>query len=232
MSINGVDIRKFGSTPHGGFKPQHDPYYGRKPVDAALTVGVGETENTPAEDFAVRERKQSVLEFSEDPFQLITGTGHRQSISSEAVVGVANAATGEQRRRSSAVAPDAVRHGSGGSWQGLSQQRPQYPGYGGAVGGGERLEPIVSRADAEEGGGVGGVGGDRNVVGGDVNGAGSHAGMSSGGGAFGAGAGERSGQSQHARVHDATTQGHNHGSHGLVSEDPLDVAPDDTRVVV
>lgn len=70
MSVNGVDLRKFSLSATGGFKPQNDPYYGRKKVDKALTKGIGETYNTPAEDFAVRERKQSILEFSSDPFQV------------------------------------------------------------------------------------------------------------------------------------------------------------------
>jgi hypothetical protein len=70
MSVNGVDLRKFGTKADSGFKPSSDPFYGRKPVDSKLTQGIGETYNTPAEDYAVRERKQSILEFSSDPFQV------------------------------------------------------------------------------------------------------------------------------------------------------------------
>ena len=32
MSVNGVDVRKFSKSSHGGMEPQADPYYGRKPV--------------------------------------------------------------------------------------------------------------------------------------------------------------------------------------------------------
>jgi hypothetical protein len=65
-----VDIRKFGTKATGGMTPANDPYYGRKPVDSAQTKGVGELDQTPAEAYAVRERKQSVVNFSNDPFQV------------------------------------------------------------------------------------------------------------------------------------------------------------------
>ena len=70
-----------------------------------MTKGIGETGNTPAQDFSVRERKQSVVNFSSDPFQLVTGRGNRQSISGGGALEAANAAT--ERRRSSAVGPNA-----------------------------------------------------------------------------------------------------------------------------
>lgn len=46
---------------------------------AAQIEGVGETYNTPAEDYAIRERKQSAVNFSTDPFQVcnsMAGTGN------------------------------------------------------------------------------------------------------------------------------------------------------------
>lgn len=70
MSVNGVDIRKFGMKADSGWKPANDPYYGRKSVSAAHTQGIGETYNTPAEDYAIRDRKMSAVNFSDDPFQV------------------------------------------------------------------------------------------------------------------------------------------------------------------
>lgn len=58
---------------------------------------------TPAEQFEVRERKQSLFQLSSDPFDVVANR-HRQSISG-ATTGASAAAT---RRRSSAVAPDAA----------------------------------------------------------------------------------------------------------------------------
>jgi len=123
LSINGVDVRRFSNSATGGFKPQSDPYYGRKPVSSKLTKGIGETGQTPAESFEVRERKQSIVNFSSDPFQLVSGQGHRASISAGHVAGAAAAAT---RRRSSAAAPD---------WH--------HSGFDGA----KKLEPIESRPE-------------------------------------------------------------------------------------
>lgn len=34
MSVNGVDIRKFGMRADGGWHPANDPYYGRKSVSS------------------------------------------------------------------------------------------------------------------------------------------------------------------------------------------------------
>src|SRR5271163_1526820 len=97
---DGSDARRFSKT----WKPLNDPYYGRKPIDKKETVGVGETGYTPAEEYEVRERKQSLFQLSSDPFQALTGSGHRQSIS--AVGG--DVAVQASRRRSSAVAPHTV----------------------------------------------------------------------------------------------------------------------------
>ena len=38
MSVNGVDLRKFGTKADSGFKPSSDPYYGRKQVDSMFDV--------------------------------------------------------------------------------------------------------------------------------------------------------------------------------------------------
>ncbi len=78
-----------------------------------LTKDVGQTGFSQAEEFEVRERKQSLVNFSSDPFQLLTGTGHRQSVSG----GVVSGAAAEARRRSSLVpgfaAAAAAKHRSG-----------------------------------------------------------------------------------------------------------------------
>jgi hypothetical protein len=94
-----------------------------------LTKGIGETGQTEAEAFEVRERKQSIVNFSTDPFQLISGTGHRASVSAGPVSGAAAAAT---RRRSSAAAPDHM--GSQGQY---------HSGYDGD----SKLAPIQSRPE-------------------------------------------------------------------------------------
>lgn len=83
-----------------------------------------------AEDFEVRDRKQSVFDLSSDPFQQISGAGHRQSVSGPAVAGAADA-----RRRSSAVAPDAARATANAG-------HGHHSGYQG-----ETLAPIQSRTD-------------------------------------------------------------------------------------
>lgn len=58
---------------------------------------------TPAEAFEVRERKQSLFQLSDDPFDVLAGR-HRQSVS-----GVASSASADaSRRRSSATAQDAA----------------------------------------------------------------------------------------------------------------------------
>jgi hypothetical protein len=83
-----------------------------------------------AEAYEQRDNKTAFAEFSGDPFQQITGQGHRQSVS-----GIAGpAAAAAARRRSSAVAPDAtpaVTH--------------HHSGYDGDY----RLNTVESRADDE-----------------------------------------------------------------------------------
>jgi hypothetical protein len=85
---------------------------------------------TPAEQFEVRERKQSLFQLSSDPFDVIAGR-NRQSVSG-ATTGASAAAT--TRRRSSAVAPDAAAAAAG----------HHHSGYDG-----DKLETIVSRADGQ-----------------------------------------------------------------------------------
>lgn len=138
-SVNGVDVRRFSTSRNSGMEPQDDPYYGRKPVSSALTKGIGETGMTPAETYEVRERKQSVVNFSGDPFQQLTGAGHRQSISSGHVAGAAAAAT---RRRSSA-APNGL----------PAAQGQHHSGYDGD----KTLAPIESRPELPPVKGVGGM---------------------------------------------------------------------------
>ena len=96
-----------------------------------LTKGIGETGNTPAEDYSIRERKQSVVNFSGDPFQQLVGQGHRQSVSGGQALEAANQAT--ERRRSSAVGPNAS------SAAARATQRSGYDGGG--------LAPIQSRPE-------------------------------------------------------------------------------------
>jgi hypothetical protein len=99
-------------------------------IVAAETHGVGELDTTPAEQYEVRERKQSLFQLSSDPFDVLANR-HRQSISGDAI-GVSAAAT---RRRSSAVAPDAA--------AAMAAAGQHHSGYDG-----NKLETIVSRADA------------------------------------------------------------------------------------
>lgn len=100
---DGSDARTFSNT----ITPRHDPFYGRKKINEKDIRGVGDTGNTPAEDYDARDRKQSMFQLSGDPFSELSGSGHRQSISA-ASTGASAAAT--QRRRSSAVAPHEQHH--------------------------------------------------------------------------------------------------------------------------
>jgi hypothetical protein len=86
---------------------------------------------TPAEQFEVRERKQSLFQLSSDPFDVLANR-HRQSVSG-ATTGASAAAT---RRRSSAVAPDAT--------AAVAAAGHTHSGYDG----GHKLETIVSKVDA------------------------------------------------------------------------------------
>lgn len=97
-SVNGVDVRKFSK---GTWEPPNDPYYSRKRTSKEEIHGVGEIDLTPAEVYEQRERKQSLVQFSGDPFQQLVGAGHRSSSISGAAAGASTAAT--VRRRSSAA---------------------------------------------------------------------------------------------------------------------------------
>jgi len=129
-SLTGADVRKFSSGTKSGFAASNDPYYGRKQVNKAQIEGVGETEMSPAEVYEQRDNKTAFAEFSGDPFQLVTGQGHRQSVSG--ISGPAAAAAA--RRRSSAVAPDT-----------MAAKGHHHSGYDGD----NRLAPVESRADEE-----------------------------------------------------------------------------------
>jgi len=122
---DGSDARRFSNV----LTPQTDPYYARKSVSKKGIVGVGETGATKAEEYEVRERKQSLFQLSSDPFQLLSGSGHRQSVS--AVGG--EAAIAASRRRSSAVAPNAAQ---------AAANTHHHSGYDG-----DRLEPIESKRE-------------------------------------------------------------------------------------
>jgi len=109
---DGSDARKFSSA-KGGLTPMSDPYYARKRASDVEIIGVGDTGGSKAEDFEVRERKQSMFQLSDDPFAQISGH-HRPSIAGQGAVEFAAAA---HRRKSSAIAPDhthsATQHHSG-----------------------------------------------------------------------------------------------------------------------
>jgi len=130
-SVTGVDVRRFSKSKKGGLAPQDDPYYGRKKVSDAEISNIAQLDNhmTPAEQYEVRERKQSLFQLSSDPFDVIANR-HRQSISG-ATTGASAAAT---RRRSSAVAPDAA--------AATAAHGHAHSGYDG-----HQLETIVSRVD-------------------------------------------------------------------------------------
>lgn len=83
-----------------------------------------------AEAYEQRDNKIAFADFSSDPFQELTGRGHRQSVSGMA----GPAAAAHARRRSSAVAPDAV-----------AAVEHHHSGYDGDKG----LAPIQSRGDDE-----------------------------------------------------------------------------------
>lgn len=155
--------------------------------------------------------------------QLITGTGHRQSIANEGSLGIANAAT--ERRRSSAIAPDAAAAAA-------AHNQHHHSGYDGD----DRLAPIQSRPQhdggessrsAVSGSGSGsGSGGPLNngVVGGGTAGVAANNTTSNNGITGAGGVGAVGGE--HTKFHDATTAGHDHGDHGLVTN-PLGLVPED-----
>jgi hypothetical protein len=127
-AADGTDIRSHSLK---WIKKPGDPYYNRKKTSDAETAGVADlsTEMTPAEQYEVRERKQSMFQISDDPFAAMTGR-HRASIIDSGEVGMAAAAT---RRRSSAVAPHAAQ----------AAATHHHSGYDGA----DKLAPIESRPD-------------------------------------------------------------------------------------
>lgn len=95
---------------------------------------------TKAEEYETRENKASLFDLSSDPFQVVTGSGHRASISGMAGPAAAAAA----RRRSSAVAPDAHHpHHDGPEHAQTHHQRSGYDGD-------NNLTTIQSRVDRDE----------------------------------------------------------------------------------
>lgn len=171
-----------------------------------MTKGIGETGNTPAQDFEVRERKQSVVNFSGDPFQLLSGQGHRQSVSGGQALAAANQAT--ERRRSSAVGPGAAA---------AAARATHHSGYDG-----DKLAPIMSKpelppvahvsADRDEITSEGSTFAPSNLSGSGVTGQTSGtSGVGSGTTGVGSAAPAANG---HATYYDATTTGHSHeGAH-------------------
>ena len=117
---DGTDVRKFG----GGGKTGNlwsgnpkDPYYARKNENKTHIADVAQTGNTHAEDYEIRERKQSLFQLNDDPFQQFSGRGNRASISD---VGGAVGKDASVRRRSSAAAGPhaaaaAAKHYDGGN---------------------------------------------------------------------------------------------------------------------
>lgn len=92
--------------------------------------GVGETGLSKAEEYEIRENKESMFDLSRDPFKEITGGGHRASVSGPAIA----AAAGDARRKSS-IAPDHAY---------AAQKAVQNSGYHGS-----NLAPIESRKEDE-----------------------------------------------------------------------------------
>jgi hypothetical protein len=123
---DGSDARRFSSA-KGGLTPASDPHYGRRQVSDAEIIGIGDTGGSKAEDFEVRERKQSMFQLSDDPFAQISGH-HRPSIAGQGAVELAAAA---HRRKSSAIAPDH-----------MPSTTQHHSGYDG-----DHLAPIESRVE-------------------------------------------------------------------------------------
>lgn len=117
-TASGGDLRKFSNT----FTPVKDPYYSRKPVPDALIKD--DTPLDPVERYENRERKLSMFQLTTDPFDEIAG--RRTSVVTDSALGVG-------RRRSSAVAPDAMH----------SAAAHHHSSFGG-----DKLAPIESRAEA------------------------------------------------------------------------------------
>jgi hypothetical protein len=113
----GSDLRKFSNK----FTPAKDPFYSRKPVPNALIKD--DTPIDPMERYENRERKLSMFQLTDDPFDQLAG--RRTSVVNDSALGVG-------RRRSSAVAPDAMH----------AAAAQHHSGYDG-----DQLAPIESRAD-------------------------------------------------------------------------------------
>lgn len=130
-SVGGHDVRRFSKGTKSSLEPSSDPYYARRRVSEAEIKNVAplDTHMTPAEQYEVRERKQSLFQLSSDPFDVIANR-NRQSISG-ATTGASAAAT---RRRSSAVAPDAAAAAAAAGHH--------HSGYDG-----DKLETIVSKVE-------------------------------------------------------------------------------------
>ena len=128
-AADGTDIRSHSLK---AITKPGDPYYNRKRVSDAEVHGVADlsTHMTPAEQFEVRERKQSMFQISDDPFAAVAGAHRRPSVV-PGEIGVASQAT---RRRSSAVAPDHIQDAT---------TAHHHSGYDGS----NKLEPIESRVD-------------------------------------------------------------------------------------
>ncbi|KIW17499.1 hypothetical protein PV08_04693 [Exophiala spinifera] len=202
-SLGGVDVRKFSMSKTGGIEPQDDPYYGRRRVSNAEIAGLGETGMTPAEQYEVRERKQSLFQLSDDPFENIAGR-HRTSISGVASGASAAATT---RRRSSAVAPDAM--------------GPSHSGYHG-----EHLATIESRNELAPNNirktnstGQTGSSATSDTLDHGTTSSSSEAGPSASNSHNHAG--------EHAVFHDAVTTGHDHNVQ--TPQDPDSIAPHEIR---
>jgi len=117
-TASGGDLRKFSNA----LTPVKDPYYSRKPVPDALIKD--DTPLDPVERYENRERKLSMFQLTTDPFDQITG--RRSSVVTDSALGVG-------RRRSSAVAPDAMHSATARHHSGFD---------------GDQLAPIESRPDA------------------------------------------------------------------------------------
>jgi hypothetical protein len=129
-AVDGTDIRSHSLK---AITKPGDPYYNRKKLSDVETTGVADLNSymTPAEQYEVRERKQSMFQISDDPFAAMTGT-HRKSSIVPGEIGVLSEAT---RRRSSAVAPDHAH---------AAATAVHHSGYDGS----NQLQPIESRIDA------------------------------------------------------------------------------------
>ncbi|KAI1621489.1 hypothetical protein EDD37DRAFT_119469 [Exophiala viscosa] len=216
-SVTGVDVRKFSTSKKGGMEPANDPYYNRKKVSNAEISGVGQTDMTPAEQYEVRERKQSLFQLSDDPFAHLAGR-NRTSIS-----GVASGASAAaSRRRSSAVAPDA--HAPSASHT--------HSGYQGHM-----LAPIESRPEPQPfpgpspvnfgDTGFGGPGRTGSISTSDTLTKRSTAASAEAGPSTHSHATGSTNVGGHTAIYDAVTMGHDHNEQ--LGQDPDHIAPHEVR---